>query len=93
HYTNGEQDIHYFQEGKHIYADEFMGAHKACEEGIEGIRVTTWAPNAKSICVIVDFNYWQVEDKNYMEPITDAGLCSVFIPNAKNVDKYNFVVT
>lgn len=41
-----------------------MGAHKACEEGIEGIRFTTWAPNAKSICVIGDFNYWQVEDKN-----------------------------
>ncbi|MDE4942870.1 1,4-alpha-glucan branching enzyme, partial [Francisella tularensis subsp. holarctica] len=36
---------------------------------------------------------WQVEDKNYMEPITDAGLWSVFIQNAKNGDKYKFVVT
>ncbi|MDE5032054.1 1,4-alpha-glucan branching enzyme, partial [Francisella tularensis subsp. holarctica] len=56
-------------------------------------RFTTGAPYAKSICVIGEFNYWQVEDKNYMEPITDAGLCSVFIPNAKNGDKYKFVVT
>ncbi|MDE4938562.1 1,4-alpha-glucan branching enzyme, partial [Francisella tularensis subsp. holarctica] len=52
-----------------------------------------WAPNAKSICVIGYFNYLQVEDKNYMEPINDAGLWSVFIPNAKNGVKYKFVVT
>ncbi|MBK2004638.1 1,4-alpha-glucan branching protein GlgB, partial [Francisella orientalis] len=47
----------------------------------------------KSICVIGDFNHWQVEDKNYMKRITDAGLWSIFISDVKDGDKYKFVVT
>ncbi|WP_395167493.1 1,4-alpha-glucan branching protein GlgB [Francisella salimarina] len=93
HSTIGEQDIHYFHEGKHIYAYEFMGAHAACEDGIDGIRFTTWAPNAKSICVIGDFSHWEIQSKNQMKPISNSGLWSVFIAGVKNGQKYKLVVT
>ena len=53
----GDQDKYYFHEGKHIYAYNFMGAHKTHENGVDVIRFTTWAPNAKSICVIGDFSH------------------------------------
>lgn len=86
-------DKYYFHEGKHIYAYNFMGAHESIEDKVKGIRFTTWAPNAKSICVIGDFSFWGINDKYYMTPISEAGLWSVFIPEAKNGDKYKFIVT
>ncbi|ASG69039.1 1,4-alpha-glucan branching enzyme [Francisella halioticida] len=83
----------YFHEGKHIYAYNFMGAHKAREDKVTGIRFTTWAPNAKNICVIGDFSFWGINDKYYMKAISELGLWSIFIPEAKEGDKYKFVVT
>lgn len=93
--TNNISDLdkYYFHEGKHIYAYNFMGAHKSKENGVTGIRFTTWAPNAKSICVIGDFSFWGVNDKYYMKPISESGLWSIFIPEAKDGDKYKFIVT
>ncbi|AIT09205.1 glycogen branching protein [Candidatus Francisella endociliophora] len=86
-------DRYYFHEGKHIYAYNFMGAHQAKENNVNGIRFTTWAPNAKSVCVIGDFCHWEIKDEHYMFDISGAGLWSVFIPNVKSGDKYKFVVT
>lgn len=85
-------DKYYFHEGKHIYAYNFMGAHKAQENSQDGIRFTTWAPNANSICVIGDFCHWEERNENQMQQISSAGLWSVFIPNVSNGQKYKFVV-
>lgn len=90
----GAIDEHLFHEGKHINAYSFLGAHYATNhDGVEGIRFTTWAPNASSICVIGDFDYWQLKDAYYMHRINNSGLWSVFIPGVINGTKYKFAVT
>lgn len=85
-------DKYYFHSGKHIFAYKFMGAHISNENGVVGVKFTTWAPNAASICVIGDFSYWQIDDNYYMNKISTGGLWSVFIPHVKDADKYKFVV-
>lgn len=90
----GEMDKYLFHEGKHINAYNFMGAHHEINaDGILGVRFTTWAPHASSICVIGDFDYWQIKDQYYMQKITPNGLWSIFIPNIKTGMKYKFAVT
>ena len=86
-------DKYLFHEGTHQSAYNFMGAHVSRENDTDGVRFTTWAPNATSICVIGDFSYWGTNDDNYMESISSGGLWSVFIPQAKVHDKYKLVVT
>ena len=89
----GEADMYLFHEGKHIKAYHFMGAHFAIENGKNGIRFTTWAPQAESICVIGDFDYWQYKDQFYMHKVTQGGLWSVFIPEVQNGVKYKYAIT
>lgn len=88
-----DDDKYYFHSGKHIQAYKFMGAHLSHENGCDGVRFTTWAPNAESICVIGDFSDWQQSNDNFMTHISTGGLWSVFIANAKEHQKYKFAVT
>lgn len=86
-------DEYLFHEGTHIKAYTFMGSHAKIENGIAGVRFTTWAPNACSICVIGDFCHWQMRDENNMQRITPGGIWSIFIPELENGIKYKFAVT
>ena len=53
-----EFDIHLFREGKHFKLYEKMGSHKVEIDGKTGIYFAVWAPNAKQVSVIGDFNNW-----------------------------------
>ena len=88
-----DTDKYLFHEGKHISVYNFMGSHKTIENNTEGVRFTTWAPNASKICVIGDFCLWEINKSNYMEKITDNGLWSIFISNVENNSKYKFAIT
>lgn len=85
-------DLYLFHQGKHHEAYSFMGAHQSHEYGQDGIRFTTWAPNAGRICVIGDFNHWEINDSSNMSLISTQGVWSIFIPNASQDMKYKFVV-
>lgn len=89
----GEVDLYLFHEGKHLSAYKFMGSHASNEKGIDGIRFTTWAPNASKIAVIGDFCDWESRDENLMQRISAFGVWSIFIPGAKHGNKYKFAVT
>lgn len=54
-------DIHLFGEGKHFKLYEKMGSHKIEKEGVSGVYFAVWAPNAKEVSVIGDFNEWNAE--------------------------------
>lgn len=85
-------DLYLFHQGKHLSAYNFMGAHATSENGVSGVRFTTWAPNAGRICVIGDFNNWEIQDSANMEPLSTDGIWSVFIPHATHNMKYKFAV-
>jgi 1,4-alpha-glucan branching enzyme len=85
------QDIYHFREGTLYRAFEKLGAHRDTVDGRDGTRFVVWAPNAKSVSVVGDFNDWS-RDSHLMRPRTDeSGIWELFIPGvpAGAVYKYH----
>jgi len=87
-------DAHLFNSGTFYKVYEKFGAQITSEEGVSGVRFTTWAPNANSICVIGEFNGWQESENtsSQMQKVHDSGLWSCFIPGLKEGDTYKFSI-
>ncbi len=83
--------LYLFHQGNNMKAYEYMGAHKVeGQDNLFSFRV--WAPHAKSVSVIGDFNSWD-ETKGEMQLINDAGMWECFIADVKVYDNYKFLVT
>src|SRR5207244_12412051 len=52
-------DIYLFKEGKHLKLREKLGSHPTRLDGQDGTHFAVWAPNAKHVSVIGDFNEWR----------------------------------
>ena len=77
----------------HLVSDSvynFFGAHLCESKGKSGVAFRVWAPNAKAVSVVGDFNAWQVE-ANKMEQIF-GGIWELFIPSLKEYDCYKYAV-
>ena len=70
--------LYLFHQGTNRKAYEFLGLHKITVEGQEGMVFRVWAPDAKSVAVVGDFNGWN-DTANPMEKISD-GVWEAFIP-------------
>ena len=57
-----KKDIDLFKNGKHFSLYKHFGAHQVIVEGKEGIYFAVWAPNAKTVSVVGNFNEWNIED-------------------------------
>ena len=53
-----EEDLRQFREGYYYRSYEKMGAHPVTVGGITGVNFAVWAPEAKCVCVVGDFNSW-----------------------------------
>lgn len=84
-------DMYLFAKGTHYQIYEKMGAHLAEEDGEEGVYFAVWAPNARKVSVVGDFNQWD-RTINPMEPVKQSGIWDVFIPGVKEGDLYKFAV-
>ena len=72
-------DLKEFFEGNMCNAYEYFGAHV----NESGTTFRTYAPNAREIHVIGDFNDWKTSDASLMKRIDDRGVYEVFIEHAK----------
>ena len=86
-----ELDTYLFAKGTHYEIYEKMGAHLAEENGEKGTYFAVWAPNARSVGVVGDFNEWNAE-ANKMQPVQQSGIWELFIPGVKKGDLYKFAV-
>lgn len=77
-----------FFEGHCLDAHRVFGAHFAYE-GCSGVRFTVYAPNARSVQVVGEFNQWQGEH-NFMEKVSDRGVWSLFVPNVVEWSLYKY---
>ena len=89
-FTKDNEALAQFSAGDSVRAQEFMGAHPAVRDGQEGWVFRVWAPHAKQVAVMGDFNGWS-EDANPMEPL-DGGVWEVFIPGLQQYDTYKYAV-
>ena len=76
-----EFDINLFKAGKHYKLYEKLGSHVVTVDGETGTYFAVWAPSAKSISVVGDFNYW-IEGEHMLNVRWDgSGIWEGFIPN------------
>lgn len=83
--------LYLFHQGENSYAYEFFGSHKDTQNGKSGAVFRCWAPHAKSVCVVGDFNHWD-RTRNYMNKISDAGIWELFVPGIQQYDNYKYSV-
>ncbi len=86
-----DYDLHLWMEGSHHRAWEKMGAHLAEVKGEKGTRFAVWAPNARRVSVVGDFNEWK-EGAHSLSTRGDSGIWEGFIPHVKHGDLYKYAV-
>lgn len=86
-----ELPVYLFHQGTAAKAYELMGAHNAVQNGEEGYLFRTWAPNAKKVAVMGDFNHWNSTDFR-MERLTPQGIWEIFIPGIKEYMTYKYSI-
>jgi len=87
-----DQDIYLFKEGNHFKLHEKLGAHPEIVDGVAGTRFALWAPNAKSVSVIGNFNFWD-RGKNPLAPRWDSsGIWEGFVPHVGRGELYKFFI-
>jgi len=89
--TLGEIDLHLFGEGRHERIYEKLGAHATTHQGKRGVAFAVWAPNAKSVSVVGDFNGWD-SGKNPMRSLGGSGIWELFIPRLKEGALYKYAI-
>jgi 1,4-alpha-glucan branching enzyme len=77
--TLTDYDVHLWAEGTHYRAYEKLGAHLAERDGVAGTRFAVWAPNARQVSVVGDFNGWE-PGVHRMKPVGSSGVWECFIP-------------
>lgn len=84
--------LYYFYQGKSCEAHKFFGAHRYIDDdGVQGFIFRVWAPNAKALSVVGEFNSWD-DSTNTMQLVAN-GVWETFIPNIKQYDIYKYCVT
>ncbi len=89
--TLGELDIHLVMEGRHEDLYTRLGAHVREIDGVTGTSFAVWAPNARSVAVVGDFNSWDGR-LHPMRSLGPSGIWELFIPDIGDDTKYKFEI-
>lgn len=87
-----EVDRYLYNNGKHYEIYEKLGAHPKAYMGKDGMYFAVWAPHAKQIGVVGDFNGWN-PDKNPMTSLADSGIWEAFVPGLSVGALYKYAIT
>lgn len=85
-----DDDIYLFKAGKHYRLYEHLGAHPTILNGEEGVYFAVFAPAAKAVQVIGDFNYWSGDEHNLQVRWDSSGIWEGFIADARPGNCYKF---
>jgi 1,4-alpha-glucan branching enzyme len=84
-----DADLHFFGEGSHLRPFTMLGAHALSVGSVDGVRFAVWAPNAKRVSVIGDFNAWDGR-RHPMRSRGGGGVWEIFVPHVGFGDRYKF---
>ena len=90
-YEVGELDQYLFGQGNHYEIYKKLGAHRVKNGKKEGVYFAVWAPHAKSVSVIGEFNEWDIE-ANPMERQESIGIFTCFVPDVKEYAMYKYCI-
>lgn len=84
-----DDDLYLFNEGTHYALHDKLGAHVMTVEGVEGTYFAVWAPNARAVSVIGDFNGWNRKSHS-LRPRASSGIWEGFIPGVGRGTLYKY---
>jgi len=87
-----DHDIYLFKEGTHVKLAESLGAHLRSVDGVEGARFGVWAPNARYVSVIGDFNGWDQGAHSLRAREDGSGIWEGFVPGIDRGARYKYHV-
>ena len=85
-------DIHLFQEGKHARLYEKFGSHVVTHQDVVGTYFAVWAPSARYVSVIGDFNGWDRGSASMNVRWDSSGIWETFIPNISSGETYKYFI-
>ncbi|MDR2735304.1 MAG: 1,4-alpha-glucan branching protein GlgB [Puniceicoccales bacterium] len=89
--TLSDLDTHLFNEGNHHKIYEKLGAHLITHQGVLGTSFALWAPNARRVSIVGDFNNWDGR-YNPMRPIGLSGIWEIFLPTNLENFRYKYEI-
>ena len=89
--TLGDVDLHLIGEGRHRHLWRALGAHVRTHEGTHGTAFAVWAPSARSVRVVGDFNQWDGRT-HPMRSLGSSGVWELFIPGIGHENLYKFEI-
>jgi 1,4-alpha-glucan branching enzyme len=87
----GEMDLYLFAEGNHRDLSGCLGAQLTSVDGVEGVRFAVWAPNARRVSVVGDFNVWDGR-RHPMRLRHPSGVWELFIPRLQAGELYKYEI-
>ncbi|MGO4436981.1 1,4-alpha-glucan branching protein GlgB [Rhizobium sp. RAF56] len=87
----GPMDDYFAREGSHLRLFDRMGAHHLKHEGASGFHFAVWAPNARRVSVVGDFNNWDGR-LHVMRLRADSGIWEIFAPDVPTGVAYKFEI-
>lgn len=84
-------DLHLFNEGNHQQIYEKLGAHIMEVNGVKGVLFAVWAPNARAVAVVGDFNAWD-NRRHQMRVRGSSGVWEIFVPRIGEGENYKFQI-
>jgi len=90
-YSISEFDLYLMGEGRHYDTYEKLGAHVVTHEGVAGVHFAVWAPSARRVSVVGDFNRWDGR-VDVMRPRGSSGIWELFVPELKEGAIYKYEI-
>lgn len=84
-----DYDLHLISEGNNHKVYDWLGAHRTTINGVRGFRFAVWAPNARRVSVIGDFNCWDGR-RHVMRVRGSSGVWELFIPGITEGELYKY---
>jgi 1,4-alpha-glucan branching enzyme len=83
--------LYIYHHGENYKSYDFMGSHKYEQDGQAGYIFRVWAPHARSVSVVGDFNKWD-KTRHVMNKLIDDETFELFIPDLKEYDSYKYCI-
>ncbi|MDR0223009.1 MAG: 1,4-alpha-glucan branching protein GlgB [Oscillospiraceae bacterium] len=83
--------LYLYHKGELIRGYDFFGSHFTVRGGVDGVVFRVWAPKARNVSVVGDFNHWD-RARDEMALISDDGIWEIFVPGLKQYDAYKYSI-
>ncbi len=87
----GALDLHLISEGTHRRLWQALGAHVLCHEKTDGTHFALWAPNARRVSLVADFNHWDSR-RHPMRSLGSSGVWEIFVPDVGEGTVYKYQI-